>query len=159
MEIYHLHSKDSLPGVRSVVKLLVSSELASAFKRGSLIFSGQLPAHKWKTQVTGQAISTQHGTPLMDSLNSRGTPCAGTRGVITIWQLHLPNPASFFHFCKYNPNSGSASAPQRSQPVTVTFPEFNHCSMITPFLMWYVMKYLRVKNHDLCNFLSKDSPK
>lgn len=33
-EMHHSHPEDSLPGVRSMVNLLASSELASAFKRG-----------------------------------------------------------------------------------------------------------------------------
>lgn len=156
MEIYHSHPKDSLPGVRSVVKRLALSEWASAFKKVSL-FNRWFSAHNWARQGTGQAISAQQGTHLVDSLDPRSAHSAARQGVITPDSSTCPIPVPCLLLC--STNSGSASASQRPQPVTIKFPEFNHCYVIVPLLRQYAVKHFRVKNHDLCKFLSKDSPK
>ena len=134
-------------------------QFASAFKRGShYSLEGSPPiSEKGKYKYTCTSLSTSqapsawHKTLLMDSLNSRSASWTGSQGAITIWQLHLPDPASFYFGTI--PILAQHLLPRDLNLWQLHF--LNHCSMITPFLRWYVMKYLRVKNHNLCNFLSK----
>lgn len=88
---------------------------------------------KGKAQDKPFRPNTELLTPLTDSLDSRSAPCADGLGSSQN-QTAPPARSCLFLWILCNPNSGSASASQRTRPLPnndVRFPEFNPCSVIT----------------------------